>query len=77
MYKVNVPSTFFAKKLHAIFKENGFKIAAEFFKFDEHPKKQMMAKIAAWDNYPKSMEIYPTVLTKKIYNEESTQYVRV
>jgi hypothetical protein len=57
-------------------KKYGFQTAAELTDFSKMNKFQLNNIIDSWKSYPKSFGIYPNVLTKKIYNEETTLYVR-
>lgn len=62
--------------LKAILKDNGFESAADSFDYSGHSKNSLNRIIQSWNNFPKSMDIYPTTLTKKIYNEETTLYTK-
>ena len=65
------------EELIGIFKQNGFIIAADLFDFRGITKKAVRKMIDSWKDYPKCMEIYPTKLSPKSYDESTTQYVRI
>lgn len=55
----------------------GFNTAADLMNFSFFKPHELKAMLNSWNEYPKSFKIYPDVLTPKIYNEETTLYVRV
>jgi hypothetical protein len=56
--------------LKMLLKQHGFIIAAELIETEKMHPRNIKNAITYWENYPKCMEIFPTVLTKKpVYNE--------
>ncbi len=52
------------------FKQYGFVIAAELMEFHRINHYAQKRMLASWDNYPRSMDKYPTkLLVKRTYNE--------
>ena len=64
-------------ELKGIMKSHGFVIAADGIDLTHFTKKAIRNMIASWKDYPKSMNSYPSVLSKKEYDERTTQYVKV
>lgn len=64
-------------ELKGILVANGFPTAAEEIDLRGFSKKVIRGMINTWKNFPKSMEVYPTTLSKKIYDEQTQQYTIV
>ena len=53
------------KRLRGIFEQHGFVLASELMDLSKTSPRKIRAMIDSWKNYPKCMEIYPNVLSKK------------
>lgn len=63
-------------ELRGILKGHGFMIASEMFDFRGVSKKATRGMIESWKNYPSCMNSFPTILSKKVYDETTHEYTK-
>lgn len=76
MFKVRSNNNL-VKQLQGILRSHGFVFAADNLETYNLNKKMLLDAIKSWNNYPKCMSKFPDTLSKKVYNEETTQYIVV